>query len=280
MTDVFDLAGHGPAAYQRFLVPVLFTECAERLLDVAAPEPGDRVLDVACGTGIVTRLAASRATLGRLVGCDLNDAMLDVARSVASGCGAEWRRADAAALPFADGGFDVVYCQQGLQYVPDRLAGLREMARVLAPGGRLALALWRPIEHNPGFALLTEALDRRVGPAAADVMRSPFAGPGPDPLRELLERAGFDGVVSRIAVFAARFPSTREFLRQQVLASPGDGLARLTAEAAPGAAPRWDVVAGDLAGALSPFTDDEGVLLPVQTWLVTAKRAAATVPEL
>jgi SAM-dependent methyltransferase len=198
--------------------------------------------------------------------------MLDVARSVAVGSGIEWRTADAAALPFADASFDRVYCQQGLQYVTDPLVAVREMARVLAPGGRLALAVWRSIEHNEGFAVLVDALHRCVGSEAAQVMRAPFAGPGADTLRSLLARGGFDGVVITIATIPARFPSPREFLHRQVLASPGDGLARLTERAGPGREPRWDAVAEELERTLSPHVDGRGLRLAMPTWLVTAQR--------
>jgi SAM-dependent methyltransferase len=269
------LDGHGPPAYGRYLVPALFAECAERLLDLTGPGAGDRVLDLACGTGIVARRAAARADLGRLVGCDVSDAMLDVARSESEGLDAQWYRADAVALPFPDGSFDVVYCQQGLQYLSDPVAGLREMARVLAPGGRCGLAVWRAIEHNPGFAVLVDALGRTVGEEAAAVMRHPFAGPHGDDLTDALVRAGFDGAAVRIATFPARFPSVREFLRRQVLASPRDGLVRLTLEAEPGRRPRWDAVADRLNLMLAPYIDDEGVVFPMQTWLVTAKRGAS-----
>jgi SAM-dependent methyltransferase len=269
------LDGHGPPAYERFLVPALFAECADRLVAAAAPAAGDRVLDVACGTGVVARRAAAGADLGRLVGVDVNEAMLDVARSVGSTADAQWRVADAAALPFADGSFDVVYCQQGLQYLDDPLAGLREMARVLAVGGRLALAVWRPVEHSPGFAVLIEALERHVGPEAAAVMRWPFAGPTAARPRPLVERAGLEGAVGRVAIVTARFPSAKEFLRRQVLASPRDELARLTERAEPGREPRWGAVAERLDDMLAPHTDDEGVVFPMQTWLVTAKLVTA-----
>jgi SAM-dependent methyltransferase len=269
MTQDYYLDGHGPDAYERFLVPVLFAECADRLVDVAAPSAGDRVLDVACGTGVVARRAVAGADLGRLVGCDVNEAMLDVARAVGSTAEAEWRVADAVALPFEDASFDVVYCQQGLQYLSDPMAGLREMARVLAPGGRLALAVWRPVEHSPGFAVLIDALERYVGPEAAQVMRLPFAGPQAARLRPWLGRAGLDAAVCRVATITVRFPSATEFLRRQVLASPRDGLARLSRP------PQWDAVAARLEDMLAPHTDDEGVVFGMQTWLVTAERAVA-----
>ena len=170
MTHGFDLDGHGPHAYERLLVPALFTGCADRLVDLARPatgrpRAGRRVRHRDRGA-----VGGPPAELGGLAGADVNEAMLDVARSVPDpGCdvGVEWHEADAAALPFADASFDLVYCQQGLQYLGDPSAGLREMSRVLAPGGRMALAVWRSINNNPGFASLVGALERHAAPEAA-----------------------------------------------------------------------------------------------------------------
>jgi ubiquinone/menaquinone biosynthesis C-methylase UbiE len=127
----------------------MFAPCATQLLDLAAVEPGERVLDVACGTGIVARRAAARVGAGGVVaGSDVNEGMLEVAAATAIDLPVriEWHRADATALPLPDGAFDVVCCQQGLQFVPDPPLALREARRVLTPGGRLALAVWRGID--------------------------------------------------------------------------------------------------------------------------------------
>ena len=169
-------------AYERFLVPVLFAPWAERLVQLAAPGPGERVLDVACGTGIVARRAAARVGAGgggAVAGLDLNQSTLEVARAAAAQAGAsiDWQAGDAVGLPFPDGAFEIVFCQQGLQFFPDPALALREMRRVLVPGGRLALSMWRPIRYSPGFAVLAQMLERHAGPAAAAVMHAPFAGP-------------------------------------------------------------------------------------------------------
>ena len=132
------------AAYERVMVPAVFGPWAKELLDIAVLAPGMRVLDVACGTGIVARLAAPQiGPTGRVVGLDTNEATLGVARAQPqpTGAHAEWRQGDATKLPFPDAEFDTVLCQHGLQYVPDWTAALREMKRVLASGGRLALSI-------------------------------------------------------------------------------------------------------------------------------------------
>ena len=132
--------------------------------------PSERVLDVACGTGVVARLAAARVGgSGNVVGLDLNPGMLAVAASIAPETPATsapitWREASATKMPFTDASFDIVYCQLGLQFFPDRSAALREMHRVLVSEGRLGLMVWRGIEHSPGFRVLADALGRHVRP--------------------------------------------------------------------------------------------------------------------
>jgi ubiquinone/menaquinone biosynthesis C-methylase UbiE len=259
MTQGFQLQAQAPAAYERYLVPVLFAPCAERLLDLVAVEPGDRVLDVACGTGIVARLAAARAGAGGAVaGADVNEGMLEVAAAAAADLPAaiQWHRADAAALPLPGGAFDVVCCQQGLQYCTDQPLAVREARRVLAPGGRVAIAVWRPIDHHPVYAAFAKALRRHAGTETAALMHAPFAGPSRDELRRLLTDAGFDKVVVRIAAFPARFPSPGEFLRRQAASSPlGPPLAALDEEAR-------QALASDLDQTLGEWTDDDGLVCP------------------
>src|SRR5215470_425576 len=148
-----------------------------RLLDVAALQPAEHVLDVACATGFVARTAARRVgTKGRVVGIDVNASMVEAARTVSDPEDAtmiEWRIGDAAALPFEQEIFDIVLCQQGLQFFPDRVQALREMRRVLRPRGRLAFTVWSAIEETPYQAALADALTRHVGPEAGAMARAP-----------------------------------------------------------------------------------------------------------
>jgi len=263
------LEATAPEAYERFLVPVVFAPWAERLLELVAPGPGERVLDVACGTGIVARRAVARVgPVGTVLGLDVNQAMLAVARAAAAQLRPPiaWRAGDAAHLPLPDAVVDVVVCQQGLQFFPDRAAALREMHRVLAPKGRLALALWRPIRHSPGFAALAQALERHVGAGVAAMMRAPFDGPDPAALRRLVLGAGFGEVRLRIGFGVARFPSAEAFLRQQAASSPLAGpVGALDPEVR-------EALARYLDWSVRAYVDDEGVVLPMQTWLVTANR--------
>lgn len=132
----WQLSGDAPAAYTRFALKVL-EPWTDDLILAAKCRDGDRVLDVACGTGLVAnRVTLVSHKLCTITGIDINDGMLSVARRNQQ---IEWHHGSAVDLPFADGSFDVVLCQQGLQYFPDRTPAVREMARVLAPGGRIAL---------------------------------------------------------------------------------------------------------------------------------------------
>lgn len=185
-------AGAGVSVYEDVLVPRVFVPLAEQVLDVAGVQPGERVLDVACGPGTVACLAAERVgPTGRVVGCDLSPDMLEIARRKSTAV--DWVETPAAPLAgLADESFDLVVCQQGLQFFPDRPAALAEMRRVLVPGGRAVVAVWGPIEGSPAFKALADALEDVVGEAAAARFRGgPWALTDPDDLARLLEGAGF-----------------------------------------------------------------------------------------
>jgi len=182
--------------YAEVMVPRMFEPWAGVLLGELAVEAGEAVLDVACGPGTVTRLAAARSgPTGRITGCDLSPAMLAIARSrkpIADGAPIDYVEAPADRLPVADESFDVATCQQGVQFFPDRLAALAEMRRTLRPGGRIGIAVWKRIEESPPFAVLAEAIRAVAGDELAHrYARGPWGLPRADDLRALLERAGF-----------------------------------------------------------------------------------------
>jgi len=219
--------GSAPEIYERHMVPAIFGPWAADLVALATPKPGERVLDVACGTGVVARLAAQGVgPKGTVVGLDLNPGMLAVARAAPPPVGAqiEWREGNVGAMPFPDATFDLALCQQGLQFFPDRPAALREIRRTLVPSGRVALSVWRPIQHSPGFAALATALEHFIAPEGAAIMQGPFALGSEDDLRTLIAGAEFGTVVLRPAIKALRFPSPKEFVRRYVAATPLAGL--------------------------------------------------------
>jgi len=170
-----DRAVRSPAeVYEEQFVPALFRHWGPLLCDAANIGPGDRVLDVACGTGALTLAAVGRIRPGGAVlGLDANPEMLAVARRKPADV--EWHEGRAESLPFADATFDAVVSQFGLMYFDDPVTALREMQRVLRPGGRLAVAVCDALEHSPGYAALAALLERLFGGRVADAFRAPFA---------------------------------------------------------------------------------------------------------
>lgn len=267
--EQWQLDGNSAEAYERYLVPPLFAPGAEALTALAELERGEQVLDVACGTGIVARRAAPQVgTDGRVVGLDVNEGMLEVARTAADDLEPviAWHRGDALDLPFSDATFDVVFCQQGLQFISGRGAALREMHRVLAPEGRLALSVLRPIEHNPGWALLADVLEQHVGAKGGAMMRSPFASLSTDGLRDLITEAGFREMTLTIGIGPVRYPSAEEFLRREAASSPLAGPIGTLDEKE-----RQSMIE-DLKITLQSHMDDNGVVFPSSTYLVLAHR--------
>jgi SAM-dependent methyltransferase len=185
--------------YDEIMVPRLFEPWAELLLDQTNPKSGQAVLDVACGPGTVTRLAALRVgPSGRVVGCDLSPAMLELARSkIAAGPSApiEYLECPADSLRVSDDAFDVVTCQQGLQFFPERATALVEMRRALRAGGKLGIAVWCAIEDCPPFAALANALGRVLGAETATAYENgPWGFGDSDSLARLVEENGFTNV--------------------------------------------------------------------------------------
>ena len=258
-------AGSIAENYHRYLVPAIFEPWAEDLVALAAPRPSDRVLDVACGPGVVARLAARRAGAGQVTGLDINPGMVALARSLPPELGVSWREGSALQMPFADSSFDVVLCQQGVQFFSDRAAGLREMGRVLARDGRVVLAIWGPIERSPGFAALAAALGQHVSAGAAAAARSPFSLCSLDELRHLLEGAGWRNVEIHSREKLLHFPAAAEFVSQYVWASP------VAAAIGEPDASVLQAVVRDVVGALQPYLDDQGLSFPIENHLAVAR---------
>ena len=263
--ETFNLRGSGPAAYEHYLVPILFRPLAQRLLEVADVRPDDRLLDVACGTGIVARLAA--ATGVECTGVDVNPEMLATASQLAPQV--HWLPCDAADLALPDESYDVAVCQQGLQFMPDPVAALREMRRVLVPSGRIVVGLWRDLVFAPGFAAFVDVLDRHLGNAAGDVLRAPFSLAATRPARDLLTAAGFAAPHVSIHVITARFGSVQQFFTAEIAATP---LAEMVAELDED---RLRAMVDDLAEMLRERVDDDGVVFPVETHVLAAARSAS-----
>jgi len=195
-------------AYEEFFVPALFGQWAAPVADAAGVTTGQHVLDIACGTGVLTREVASRVGCGGFVaGVDRTPGMLAVAAERAPTI--EWREGDAEALPYPDQRFDAVVSQFGLMLFADPVRALSEMRRVLKPGGHLAVAVWAGLDTAPAYAALVGLLERLAGKPAADALRAPFSLGNPRELAGLAPRAGVVDASIATPSGIARFPSLR-----------------------------------------------------------------------
>lgn len=235
--------------YEQFFVPALFGQWPERVLDLAEVEPGHRVLDVGCGTGILARAAARRIEgTGRVVGIDPNEGMLAVARR--SPEPVEWRAAVAEELPFESGSFDRVVSQFAAMFFSDPAAAFAEFARVLAPGGRVAIATWGSLQESPGYAAMVDLLETQVGAEAADALRAPFVLGDPAALRRPLAGA-FPHVTVEQFEGTARFASIEAWVHTDIR---GWTLADTLDDA------QYEILLQAATERLGRFADDSGVV--------------------
>ncbi len=261
-------AGSIPAIYERYLGPLLFQPYAEdmasRLHDVAQ----GRILETAAGTGIVTRTMVKTLPPGvEVLATDLNQAMLDLAATRLQAPNLKWQQADAQSLPFGDAAFDVVVCQFGVMFFPDKQGAYREALRVLKPGGRFQSNVWDTLERNP--------VSRIVADTAAGLFpddpprffeRVPFGYADPDRIRSELQQAGFGGVEIEIVEKVSHAPSPRE---------PATGLCQgtpLRAEIEARAAGRLDEITDRAAEALASRFGSSSIENRMSAIVVTARR--------
>lgn len=250
--------------YERRLVPLLFDSWARILVDAVAPTSAERVLDVACGTGIVARTVAARlGPSASITGIDINGDMLALARQLAPEM--EWLQADATDTGFPVAAFDVVFCQQGLQFVADPAAALREWRRILVPGGRLALSAWHNPD-NPGYAAIRSALRRCLPehPEAVGFVRAIFGLSNPTQIHELLLGEGFHNV--RIAIHAdvVKCPTPQTWIEAFLSAAPVRAIAELGHEE------REHIVADAVHELREYIADDGSLFFPISTNIATA----------
>jgi ubiquinone/menaquinone biosynthesis C-methylase UbiE len=255
-----------PAMYEQWLVEPLFRPWAELLLDRVRPAPGEQVLDIACGTGIVARLAHQRVgPTGTTVGVDVSPGMLDVAKAVAPAI--TWLHGSALDLPVPDDSrFDVVLCQQGLQFFPDRPLALQQMRRVLAPGGRLGVATWRPASEIPFSAALQAEAERRLGP----IVDQRYAFGDGAALGRLLDDAGFSDVKVDTVTRSLRFDDGAMFVRMNAMALVGMSASAKTLTDVARAELVGAIVA-DSAGVLAAVSDGAAAVFDISSNIATAR---------
>lgn len=251
--------------YERFIVPAIFARWSRVLLELVAPQPGDRVLDLACGTGIVARTAAPMVQpAGEVVGLDFNPAQIATARSIDPSI--EWREGDAGYLPFMDQEFDLIVCQQGLQFFPDRVQAVTEMHRVLKLGGRIGISVWSSQETRPGHFALAHALERRMGPSTAGLMEETFAHSDSSKVLRLFTDGGFPdahvATLSNEAVFASAEEFTRAFVVGAIMRRTDATFSEET----------LDLLAADVAAELESYIGENGLVFPMEAHVLTARK--------
>ncbi len=262
----WQLSAEAAELYECYVARYILGPWAPLLVDIAHVGVGERVLDVACGTGVVARAAAERVgSAGRVIGVDLNPGMIAVARSLPRPAdpAIEWIEGSALDLPFRDGTVDVVLCQQGLQFLPDRALAMREMRRVLFPGGRLALSVWNSIGlYNSSVG---EALARFLGDAVAMQFCASRQVPCKDELQRLAAEADFSAVDVRVSRIHVHLPRLDKFALDHLSATP---LAPIIAAADPEARKQ---IGASVTRQLQRYDDGNGVTYPEETHVLTAQ---------
>lgn len=242
--------GSIPEIYERFLVPLIFEPYAADLAGRIADARPHAVLETAAGTGVLTRALASRLPgTVQIVATDLNQPMLDQAAKQSPGRRVAWRQADALALPFEDQSFDVVACQFGVMFFPDKVQGYREARRVLKPGGRFMFNVWDEISTSEFADVVTQALAEVFPKDPPRFMaRTPHGYHDTGAIRDALQTAGFANIAIEPLDHRSKAPSPRHPavaycqgtpLRNEIEARDGSRLEEATTKAADAIAKRF-----------------------------------------
>lgn len=263
------MSAQAAEAYERYVARYILGPWAPLLVDAAQIAAGESVLDVACGTGVVARIAAERVgPKGRVTGIDLNPGMIAIARSlpISGTTLMAWLERSALDLGVPDESIDAVLCQQGLQFFPDKPLAMREMRRVLRTGGRLALSVWNNIgRYNQAVG---DALARFVSDEVAARFCASRQAPTREELQRLAAEAGFLDVEVRIARINIRLPKLDKFALDHLAATP---VAPAIANADPDARRNIGV---SVMKQLAAYSDGDGVSYPEETYLLTATNQA------
>ncbi len=268
-SNAFHLSTTAAEAYENQKVPSVLRPLAEATLDAISRPIGSRLIDIACGTGIIPKLLVERLSgERRIVGTDLNPAMIEVARRTMprSPHTVDWFACDVAELPLGDAEFDVAFCQQGLQFFPDKPAGLSEIRRVLAPEGRLILTCWGAI--SPLFQAIADSLKARVSERSASQALSPFSLRDGDVIASLLTDAGFRIVETSSLLLHRKLRPARAAIREDILTSPYEGELREKGDAT------IELVVADVHAALAQYRRGEDLVIPLEAHLFQAEKTS------
>jgi SAM-dependent methyltransferase len=264
----FQLKEGGPQVYELCWVRAQMGRCAEELVAAAGVARGDRVLDIACGTGVVARTAAiCSGTAANVTGTDVNAGMLEAAAQFADEAGLDdiaWLECDAAAMPLPDDAFDVVLCQQGLQFMPDKSGAMAEMARVLKPGGRLALSVWKT--RAPIGAAFAAVLDKHFGAGTTAPWELIYSLGDREYLHDLARGAALRDAHVTLDVKFARHPDPEAFVTGAIAGSPIAGTVADLPEAEHARLIR------EIVMELADYHDDDGLASPAECFTLTARK--------
>jgi ubiquinone/menaquinone biosynthesis C-methylase UbiE len=260
--ETYQLTNQAAQIYESQKVPAMFRPLAESTVNLIPVDATDHVLDVACGTGILARVVGGKIpNIQRLVGSDLNQGMLDVARTLtaAEPYKNEWYAADVGSLPFDNHTFAVCFCQQGLQFFPDKEKALSEIHRVIKPNGRLVLSVWSEI--SPLFAILAEALEQHIGAKIAERSLAPFAFRNQERIEYLLSDAGFTGHKIHTLTVERRIGPAQDAIPAEIAGNP------VGVEVAAQGSNVLDLIVQRVIKNLSPYRVDGGFSIPQTTFL-------------
>ena len=261
----WQVPGSGAEIYETVFVPAMMGQWAPRVIALANPQPGESILDVACGTGALTGVVAkSIGPNGRVVGLDLSPEMLAVARKItldpSSAAPIEWREGAVNAIPFENETFDIVFCNFGLMFFPDRVAALEEMRRVLKPDGRLALAVWGSIAKCPGQMAMKESW-RRHFTEAAGLFDAQHSLGDPEAVLSLIQEAGFRGASVQSVMGAVHLPSPEDLARSYGAMAGIQADEKTRAE-----------VIDEVSTALQSYVGADGLEYPIGAILASARK--------
>lgn len=268
MPDAFQLQGSASKIYEEQKVPAIFRPLAEATLKQFTISPDDSVLDVACGTGVLARVVREMAGPSvRVAGVDLNAGMIETAREITGGMEPpiRWEVASAAEMPFADGEFSALLCQQGIQFFPDDQTAVEEMRRVLKPGGRLGITVWAGV--SPFFQALADAIERHVSPEAAKQSLAPFSYDGATRLPPILEEARFESISVLPVTIDRTIGDPAADIEKEILGNP---VGPKVADKGPGT---MAAIVGEVIDACASYRQNNSLIVPQTASLITASAA-------
>lgn len=262
----YQLSNKAAKVYEKQKVGAIFRPLAEATLKEAPISEDDSVLDIACGTGIVIRCIAEQYSMSSpLVGVDLNEAMIDVAKELTKNEQQvfEWHRSDVTKLPFDDHSFTIAFCQQGLQFFPEKVKALTEIRRVVKPDGHLFVTVWSGI--SPFFQALADALREHLNNEIAEQSLAPFAFRNEEVIQNFMASAGFTRITSKVITVNRQLAAERSSILREIAANPVGSAVELNGSLV------MDRIVKQVEVAIQAYKNDSGFSIPQETHLFQAR---------